>query len=245
VLLSTDADVIVLQEAISDGAPYIDPPFEAACGRVAQLQAALVAAGFVHTAQSKTATCTMILSKLPFAHPPESIDLDEAHQWGEKIKTCVGKLARDAEGRLVGAAATLNQRRAAVFAKVQLGSGQFVGVYGAHFHHLNYSSSSDGCRKAEVEAVLRHYHCHCGSRAVSGGGGEGGARTEGSEEGTGAGGGQKEMSSALITNCSTEIVDLHRFFVDWFAGNLADSARCAFSTESCTRGCHWFPRMFT
>ena len=152
-----DADVIVLQEAISDAAPYTDPPFEAACSRVAQLESALVAMGFIHTARSRTATCTAIYSKLPFVQAPESIDLDGAHQWKDKIKTCVGKLTRDAgTGALVGAAAALNQQRAAIYAVVQLPNGRAVGVCGTHLHHVNYSSSPDGCRKAEMEAVLNH-----------------------------------------------------------------------------------------
>ena len=58
-------------------------------------QAAIIGMGFVNVARSETATCTVMLSKLPFAQQPESIDLDAAHQWSDQIKTCVGKLTRD------------------------------------------------------------------------------------------------------------------------------------------------------
>ena len=130
-----------------------------------RLKDALIAAGFVHHAKSDTATCSFIASRLPFASVPTSIDLDVAHQWADQIKTCVGKLARDADGRLTGAAATLNQHRAAIFVELDLGTGRTVGVYGVHLHHINYNSTRNGCRHAEINAVLAHHHQHGDSAA--------------------------------------------------------------------------------
>lgn len=124
-----------------------------------ELDAALEAAGFtVHRGVAgNPPTCG---SRLPVLHT-ESIDLDRAHQWRERVKTHIGKLTRDADGEITTKG--LAQNRAALHLELDLTAGggvrgdseaTSIDVFNAHLHHANYTPTAEGIRAAEMAELL-------------------------------------------------------------------------------------------
>ena len=63
-----------------------------------QLEAALAAAGFaIH--RSCCANPTICASRLAVVRT-ESLNLDDEHEWRDRIKTCTGTLTRTADGEI-------------------------------------------------------------------------------------------------------------------------------------------------
>jgi endonuclease/exonuclease/phosphatase family metal-dependent hydrolase len=168
VIAEVDADVVVLQEATSDATPYTDHAFEMACGRVAALEGLLVDAGYTIT-RTLTGNPSICCSRLPVTHS-ENFNLDDRHRWKDRIRTCVGNLTRDEHGEV--AAKELNHYRQALYIVVELPIGDgagagagagasagphTLGIYATHLHHVNYNSTPEGVRAAEMGRIVSHF----------------------------------------------------------------------------------------
>eukprot|EP00211_Chloroparvula_japonica_P007923 CAMPEP_0119142022 /NCGR_PEP_ID=MMETSP1310-20130426/31978_1 /TAXON_ID=464262 /ORGANISM="Genus nov. species nov., Strain RCC2339" /LENGTH=315 /DNA_ID=CAMNT_0007133531 /DNA_START=240 /DNA_END=1187 /DNA_ORIENTATION=+ len=156
VILQLNPDVIVLNEAIADPSPYDDEVFEASIRRVQNLDKLLVSNGYI-SKRSSTANATLVASRMPLVSV-ESIDLDIGHEWQDRIRTCVGKLKRDAQGQLCGEASleNLNQHRAALCIELDIGKARPLRVYATHLHNYNYTDGY-GSRAAEMATLLQHF----------------------------------------------------------------------------------------
>lgn len=147
---SLQADVVVMQETVSKGDDYDDPGFEEACSRVQQLELLLEADGLT-VCKSSCGNPTLLATALPITKA-ESFNLDDDHQWSEKVGTTPGKLKRDANGVKL----KVNESRAALYVQLDLGGNTEFGIYATHLHHRNYAQTADGARAAEMRTLLNH-----------------------------------------------------------------------------------------
>lgn len=148
VIAELGADIVVLQEALADPKDYEDASCEAACLRVQQLDPLLEASGYC-LRRSSHANPVLVATRLP-APVWSEFNLDGGHEWAEKLRSSPGRLKRDAEGNVC---VSVNESRPILYVEVGVGS-RSLGVYGAHFHHVNYVDTPEGCRAAEARAFL-------------------------------------------------------------------------------------------
>jgi len=156
---SLQPDVIVLQEVVSDSDDYDDPGFEEACSRVQQLEAMLEADGFT-ICKSSCGNPVLLATRLPITEA-ESFNLDDDHQWSHLVGTTPGKLKR-----VNGVKLKVNESRAALYVKLDLGADKQFGIYATHLHHRNYTQTPDGARAAEMRTLLKHQSSRDGVAAL-------------------------------------------------------------------------------
>lgn len=148
VVTELGADILVLQEALADPKDYEDASCEAACLRVQRLDPLLEAGGYC-LKRGTHANPVLVATRLPASAWCE-LDLDDGHEWAERMRSSPGRLKRDAQGSVC---VSVNESRPLMYVEVGVGS-RSLGVYGAHLHHVNYVDSPEGCRAAEARAFL-------------------------------------------------------------------------------------------
>lgn len=148
VLRSTAADVIVLQEALDEPKDYDDQKCEDACLRMRSLDKLLKGDGY-RIFRSDHAQPLVVATRL-HVKQSFSMNLDQDHQWRERMTSSPGRLKRDADGKIC---VKVNESRPVQYVELQVGA-RTLGVFGTHFHHVNYTESSDGVRKAEARTLM-------------------------------------------------------------------------------------------
>lgn len=148
VIAEFGADVLVLQEALADPKDYDDAGCESACLRVQRLDPLLEANGY-SLMRSSHANPVLVATRLP-ASAWSELNLDDGHEWAERMRSSPGRLKRDAQGNVC---VKVNESRPLLYVEVGVGC-RSLGVYGAHFHHVNYVDTPEGCRAAEARSFL-------------------------------------------------------------------------------------------
>ena len=148
VIRSSGADIIVLQEALAEPKDYDDKACEASCERMQRLDVLLQDDGYL-VFRSDHAQPVLIASRVPVLGRG-SFNLDENHEWIERLRSSPGKLKRDANGTVC---VTVNESRPILYAELSLGAYR-LGLFGAHFHHTNYVDTADGVRISEARTLL-------------------------------------------------------------------------------------------